>query len=307
MRRDGDLLLEHVARATKGVMLCAPFVKFGVAKRLLAAIRPGVTVEIITRWHAEEVAADVSDLAVLDLAVGRPNTTLRLLDNLHAKLYFADDALLAGSANLTATALGWCEDANLELLVPVPANDEAVLRCRAAVAAARLATAAERAAIQAVVDTLQRAPLPAGRAVDDGLAGSWLPKLAAPERLFTAYVPSARERLTSSAIEAADHDLAALAIAPNLDEAAFRSQVAYRFTRMPAIAGILDAVRGDLTDSEAADLVRALMGDALMSASARWGIVRDWLTFFLSDTYEIAPQSFVTRLRPGAGRNQDSP
>ena len=127
MRRDGDVLLAHVARAKKGVLLCAPFIKLGVAKRLLSAIGPDVAVEIITRWHAEEIAAGVSDLAVFDLSVSRPGVTMRLLDNLHAKLYVSDDLLLAGSANLTATALGWCDDPNLELLMPVSENDEAVL------------------------------------------------------------------------------------------------------------------------------------------------------------------------------------
>lgn len=302
MRRDGDLLIAHLARAKKSVLLCAPFIKLGVAKRLLAAVDPHVAVEIVTRWHAEEVAAGVSDLAVFELVVGRPGTTMRLIDNLHAKLYASDDLLLAGSANLTATALGWCDDPNLELLMPVPSDDEAVLRCRVALSAARLATAEERAAIQAVVDGLQRPPLPAAKPVDDALAQLWLPKLAAPERLFTAYVPSARERLTSSATEAADHDLLALAIEPHLNEAVFRARVAERFSTMPAVATVLKAAQNDLSDAAAADLIQTLVGTSDMAAAARWQIVREWLTYFLRDKYEIAPQSFVTRLRPGAGR-----
>lgn len=302
MRRDGDLLVAHVANAKSNVLLCAPFIKLGVAKRLLAAVDPDVTVEIVTRWHAEEIAAGVSDLAVFDLVASRPGATLRLLDNLHAKLYAADDQLLAGSANLTATALGWCDDPNLELLMSVPADAEAVLRCRTALTAARLATAEERAVIQAVVDGLQRSPLPVSKTVDDAMAGPWLPKLAAPERLYAAYVPSARERLTTSAIEAADHDLQALAIAPGLSEAAFRNQVAERFSTMPAVATILTAAQSDLSDAAAVDLIETLVGSSDMNTAARWQIVRDWLTYFLRDKYEIAPQSYVTRLRPGAGR-----
>ncbi|WP_278392250.1 phospholipase D family protein [Sphingobium yanoikuyae] len=302
MRRDGDLLVAHLARAEKNVLLCAPFIKLGVARRLLAAVGSDVAVEIVTRWHAEEVAAGVSDLAVFDLVASRPGITMRLLDNLHAKLYAADDQLLAGSADLTATALGWCDDPNLELLMPVPADAEAVLRCRAALAAARLATAEERAAIQAVVDGLERPPLPNSKTVDDAMAGPWLPKLAAPERLYSAYVPSARDRLTRSAIEAADHDLQALAIAPGLTEPVFRNQVAERFSTMPAVDSILIAAQSDLSDAVAVDLIETLVGSSDMSATARWQIVRDWLTYFLRDKYEIAPQSYVTRLRPGVGR-----
>lgn len=302
MRRDGDLLVAHLARAKEHVLLCAPFIKLGVVKRLLSAVGPHVSVEIVTRWHAEEVAGGVSDLAVFDLVASRPGATMRLLDNLHAKLYAADDQLLAGSANLTATALGWCDDPNLELLMPVPANSEAVMRCKIALAAARLATAKERAAIQAVVDGLQRRPLPAAKMVNDAMAGIWLPKLAAPERLYTAYVPSARNRLTSSAIEAADHDLQALAIQLHLSEPAFRNQVAERFSTMPAVSAILTAAQNDLSDAAAVDIIEKLVGTFDMSATARWQIVRDWLTYFLKEKYEIAPHSYVTRLRPGVGR-----
>lgn len=303
MRRDGDLLLSHLAGAKQSALLCAPFIKSAVIKRVLSAIHPDVRVEIVTRWYAEEVAAGVSDLAVFDLAASRPGVTLRLLDNLHAKLYGADDLLLAGSANLTATALGWCENPNLELLVPVRADDEAVLRCRAALGAARLATIEERDSIQSAVDLLDQRPLPEAKTVDDLLAGPWLPKLAAPERLFAAYLPSARERLTYSAIEAADHDLKALAIEPHLSEAAFRTKVAERFSTMPAVRAILDAAQNDLSDAVAADLIPTLVEASDMGPAVRWQIVREWLTYFLRDKYEIAPQSFVTRLRPGAGRD----
>ncbi len=302
MRRDGDLLVEHVQRARVSVLLCAPFIKVGVAKRLLAGIQADVNVEIVTRWHAEEVAAGVSDLEVFELAAARPRTTLRLLDNLHAKLYLSDDKLLAGSANLTATALGWCDDPNLELLVEIPADSDAVTRCRAGLSAARLATAKERDAIQALVNNMDRLPMPDGRMVNEALVGLWLPRLAAPERLFAAYTPSARERLTASAVEAADHDLSALAIFPGLNESAFRAEVADRFSTMPAIVTILAAAQSDLTDASAAGLIQTMGEDVGMTPVARWQIVREWLTYFLRDKYEIAPQSFVTRLRPGAGR-----
>jgi hypothetical protein len=108
--------------------------------------------------------------------------------------------------------------------------------------------------------------------------------------------------LTASAIEAADHDLSALAIAPALNEAAFRIQVADRISKMPAIAAILAAAQSDLTDASAVVLIQAMTAEFDMSPAARWQIVREWLTYFLGDKYEIAPQSFVTRLRPGAGR-----
>jgi hypothetical protein len=304
MRRDGDLLLVHLAQARKNVLLCAPFIKRRVIERLFAAIRSGVAIEIVTRWRPEEVAAGVSDLDVFDVASSRPRTTLRLLDNLHAKLYLSDDNLLAGSANLTATALGWCTDPNLELLAEIPADSDAVMRCLAGLAAARLATSEERATIQAQVDAMPLWPGQQGESVVDAFSGVWLPRLAAPDRLFTAYVPATRDRLTSSTIEAADHDLSALAISPNLSEGAFRSQVADRLSTMPAVSRLLSEAKNDLSDSVAVQLIETLVEHADMSATARWQVVRDWLTYFLRETVEIAPQTFVTRLRPGANRNK---
>lgn len=302
MRRDGDRLVDHVSRATKTVLLCAPFIKVGVAKSLLASIHADVQVDIVTRWHAAEVAAGVSDLEVFELAASRPNTSLRLLDQLHAKLYLSDDRLLVGSANLTARALGWCDEPNLELLVEVSIDDRAVAECRAGLSTARVATADERAVIEALAVQMSRQPMPESETVDEALAGLWLPRLAAPERLFAAYKQTARERLTASTLEAADQDLSVLAIPHGLNESEFRIEVAKRFSTMPAIVRILAAAESDLTDLSAADLVESLARDTAMPSAARWQIVREWLTYFMPDKYEIAPQSFVTRLRPGAGR-----
>jgi hypothetical protein len=39
-----------------------------------------------------------------------------------------------------------------------------------------------------------------------------------------------------------------------------------------------------------------------IAPETRWLIVREWLTHFLGDAYEIAPQNFVLRLKPGAAR-----
>ena len=62
MRRDGDMLVEHLSGARTRVLLCAPFIKAGVLKRLLTVIPASVTLDIVTRWRPEEIAAGVSDL-----------------------------------------------------------------------------------------------------------------------------------------------------------------------------------------------------------------------------------------------------
>ncbi|MBY5841271.1 phospholipase D family protein [Rhizobium leguminosarum] len=302
MRRDGDLLIEHLGAASGRVVLCAPFIKAGVLRRLLAAMSKDVDLDIVTRWHPQEVAAGVSDLEIFDLISGRPRSKLRLLDNLHAKLYISDARLLAGSANLTATALGWCDDPNIELLMPVSIDDPNVQRCLDSLKHARDATMEERDAIRAAADAIDGSPLPLAAAVVDEMASVWLPRLAAPANLFHAYRPRSRERLTRDSLEAADHDLAALALPPGLSETAFIGEVGRRFCEMPAIVLILRAAEEDLTDEAAAALVATLSINAEISPATGWRIVRDWLTMFMGDRYEIAPQSFITRPKSGSPR-----
>ncbi|WP_295187788.1 phospholipase D family protein [uncultured Brevundimonas sp.] len=302
MRRDGDLLLAHLATARRAVLLCAPFIKAPVLERLLSAIDPAVAVEVVTRWRAAEIAAGVSDLEVFDIVFARPGATLSIKDELHAKLYIADDEVLIGSANLTATALGWCDKPNLELLTAAAISNPEVQACRLALAGARLASEEERATLQVLVNQIEAPRLPEGEPVDPALAEPWLPRLGAPERLFMAYLPAVRERLTAESLETADRDLQALDLPAGLSETQFRAAVAERFMAMPVVRQLLAAADQDLTDADAVALIDGFLPTSDLAAPLRWSVVREWLTYFLRDRYEIAPQSFVTRLRPGASR-----
>jgi len=302
MRRDGDVLLTHLSSATRRVLLCAPFIKLDVLKRLIGAIPPGIPLEIVTRWHPQEVAAGVSDLEVFDLVSARPASRLRLFDYLHAKLYIRDDELLAGSANLTATALGWCDTPNLELLTAVAISDFSVQQCLETLKGARDATEEERDRIRDLAKAIDEHRLPLAAEVVDDMASTWLPRLGAPASLFFAYRSRSRDRLSRDSLEAADHDLAALNLAPGLDQQAFTAEVGRKFCSMPAIAMILEEAEQDLTDDAAIALVRKMSPNSTISPSTTWRIVRDWLTVFMSDRYEVAPQSFITRPKPGASR-----
>ena len=55
----------------------------------------------MTRWLPREIAAGVSDPEILDVLEERGNFTLTLVDNLHAKIYVADENCLVGSSNVT--------------------------------------------------------------------------------------------------------------------------------------------------------------------------------------------------------------
>src|SRR5262249_40284270 len=123
---DGERLRQLIESAKSEVLLCAPFIKKEVLKKLFGVLGENTSVKVITRWRAAELAAGVSDLEVLEVCHNRPRAQFLLLDNLHAKLYLADDLGLIGSANLTAAALGWVDRSNVELLVPARRSDPEV-------------------------------------------------------------------------------------------------------------------------------------------------------------------------------------
>ena len=132
--------------------------------------------------------------------------------------------------------------------------------------------------------------------------GPWLPRLAAPDRLYLAYTSAARDRLTTSTLQAAAEDLRALNVPPGLDEVAFKATVGSAFCTMPCIIPIVEAAEDDLTDEQAMRILEAQKINSDMPIEAHWRIVRDWMTYFLAASFEIAPQTYVTRRRPGGGR-----
>ena len=122
----GTKLSNLCAEAKREVLLVAPFIKASVLERLLNEIHSDVCLKCITRWFPEEIVAGVSDLEVWNLIQSRANSSLWLRPDLHAKYYRADDRCLVGSANLTGKALGWSNFPNLELLVPLSADEPTV-------------------------------------------------------------------------------------------------------------------------------------------------------------------------------------
>lgn len=298
MRRDGDRLIEHFSGASKDVLICAPFIKTRVLSKLLAAIPEDVPVRVFTRWLPKEVAAGVSDLEVFEIIAGRPAASLSLLDRLHAKIYVADDAVLIGSANLTGAALGWSGSPNLELLTHARLDGEDVQLCLAALDEARPATTEERDRVREESLAFPKLDL-VEDAKEDAPAAMWLPLLGAPQRLYQAYVLTSRERLSSSVLESALGDLASLGVPPGLSEPEFKTAVAEAFRAMPAVKRLLEAADEDLGDERAIDLIGEMPVAGNLTPEQLWLMVREWMTFFLAERYEIAPASFIIRRKPG--------
>lgn len=300
---DGERLKALMNGAQQRALLCAPFIKVGVLRTVLSVIGEGVPVRMVTRWRAAEVASGISDLEVFELANERPNTELALLDELHAKLYLADDEGLAGSANLTATALGWAERSNVELLLPVTRSDEEVARLLRRLENAVPATYAIRSAIEAEAGALNVARLDEGQNVRDDIEltrhQAWLPSCAAPSRLWAIYKDPQTTAVAEGTKEDGLADLRDLHIPNGLSPSEFESAVRDTLLLMPAFRRIIDRIPQALTDTAGTALVSEVRPDLNHSNTAlQWRIVRDWISEFFRDEFEVAPESFVTRLRP---------
>lgn len=299
---DGERLKELGNGARHRVLLCAPFIKVRVLRTILSGIKDDVSVQIVTRWRASEVASGVSDLEVFELANERANTKLALLDDLHAKLYLADDKGLAGSANLTATALGWADRRNVELLLPVSRSDEDVARLLLRLESAEPATYTVRSEIEAQAAELNVGRLDEGQDVSDDMDAAreqaWLPSCAAPWKLWAIYEDVETTAVVGGTKEDGLADLRDLHIPSGLSSSEFKETVRDTLLLMPGVRRIIDHISQGLKDSAAIAIVTEVRPDLSQnSAALQWRIVRDWIAEFFGDEFEVAPESFVTRLR----------
>ncbi|MGE0108954.1 MAG: phospholipase D family protein [Bdellovibrionales bacterium] len=300
---DGEKLKALLSVSRKKTLLCAPFIKAEVLRTIFAVIPSGVQIQVYTRWRAKEVAAGVSDLEVYDIVKERDGASLYVLDNLHAKLYSTDEAAYVGSANLTAAALGWKEDSNIEILVPVSIKEENVLRLINQLQYAEAATEELKAKIRDEVVSLGDVmkldddPAASGIAYLYTHKNPWLPCCAAPNKLYTIY------KNPTSVAEGTRHDglsdIRALGVPLELEQSTFNNKISEALLLMPAFARIIHEIPRRITDASGITFVKETRPDfSDEDARRQWYIIRDWIQTFFQDKFEVAPDSFVVRLRP---------
>ena len=301
MIADGERLKTLLQQANRRVILCAPFIKATVLRTVLSVLTEEVPVRIVTRWRAAEVAAGISDLEVLQIANERPNTELRLLDDLHAKLYVADDLCLVGSANLTATALGWSKRSNIELLISAKPTDSDIALLLERLEESEPATEEVRSEVQKRAATLNVTLFDEGLEVTGDAAArrlAWLPRCAAPDKLYEIYQNSATTVVVEGTRDDGLADLRDLQVRNGLELREFNNAVRKTLLLMPAFARIIDEVPQGITDASGIGLVENARPDlAGQDAQVQWRFIRDWIQTFFGDEFEVAPESFVIRLR----------
>lgn len=110
------------------MVVVAPFITLKAFESVMRDVGDDVTVVVVTRWVAEELAMGVSDCRIYESLSTRPNAIIYLLPNLHAKYYRSDNSIIIGSANVTGRALSDGLNANFEVLSPLPINENEINR-----------------------------------------------------------------------------------------------------------------------------------------------------------------------------------
>jgi hypothetical protein len=279
----GDELLKLAADAKHELILCAPFAKQGVVQRILTATQDSVSIEVVTRWRPEEIAAGVSDTEVLAAVEGRGGLVL-LHDRLHAKYYRNESRVLVGSANLTATALGWSPNPNLELLSQVSLGEieELEQRLRAEAIQATVARAVEvetAALLLGSVPAVESSQLISG---EEWVR--WVPTLRIPDDLFLAYNGKGRQLSTASQ-SAAARDLIALDIPSGLGAVSFAVVVGHRLLQQPVIRDLDDFLVEARRFGEVRDFLQARLSCDRDEAETSWQTLMRWLICFLPDRF----------------------
>jgi hypothetical protein len=280
----GDALIKLAASSRREFVMCAPFAKQAVVSRVVSVIPEGVAVVVYTRWRPEEVAAGVSDTEVLTILRSRGGAVY-LHDRLHAKFYRNESQVLLGSANLTATALGWSLNPNIELLVPSGRDTVAdVERCLSAES-----TEATDELAREVEEIAKLLPAPALVMPDDmeqppELADLWVPQLRMPSDLYSAYNKGLHS-LTSRSAAAAAVDLAVLDLPVGLDKRQFDVLVGHRLRRQPLFQDVDQLLEQPRRFGEVREKVGRLTGYDRAQADAAWQTLMRWMLEFLPDRY----------------------
>ena len=297
MKIPADEIIALLSSARNSALIVAPFVRSESLSRLLDSVAANIETVVVTRWRPADLIAGVSDLDIYDLAKKRP-VQLYLRNDLHAKLFAADDKCLVGSVNVTHTALGWRNPSNLELLTPVARTASHIVEFEnTLLAGAVRATAALRDRLVELLESLSVLPVVASKEQNEGITvglppPSWIPRIRNPDELYAVY--RGNSDVGRSAFQTMQEEITHLGTVPGMDEEGFRAWVAATIIQTPLVVGVIEHIEqeGQLTEDGLSDLL-VKIGANIEEYRPRNAleVLERWLTYFLPAQYETARDS----------------
>lgn len=281
-QRCGERLLALV-RDADILTIVAPFITVSGIEPLLSTLPDKCSLEVITRWRPDEVAAGVSDPRVLDL-ISQRGGTVALHPVVHAKTYIAGARALVGSANVTSNGLGWHRPGAVEILVETAADDPALVSLLAALRETSAeATEADRDAVLAAAVMLPPAPLRASAETTEHI--DWLPTYRPPEVLWRVYAGQREETVA----ELVRPELAALGVPTGLaTEEAFNTYVGAILRQ--GFTGRIARECSNLTTMKAIQRLIELCaerGHTINDPADSWETIAAWIAHFLPNYQRI--------------------
>ena len=295
MNTFGEKIASFLGIAKRNVVIVAPFMLSEALARLLNRIPSGVETLVVTRWRPTDLLAGVSDLGIYDLTESK-GVPLFLRNDLHAKLFVADDLCLVGSANVTNTALGWRTPANLELLVEISRSDEYVVEFeKTLLDGAVRATAEQRDLLQDLLEMLNEnppvIPITSNELMVTGLLQSdWVPRTKNPDELYLFY--SGNKDIGRTVRQIMEEELEQISPYSGMNEEEFRVWVAAIINQTPLISKVMKILddQGEVTEAVIVDILADIGVNTSMHSPPDVLITLErWLTYFLPEHFETTP------------------
>ena len=300
MNSCGDDIVSLLSKAERDVLIVAPFIRTSPLARLLRSIQESVDILVVTRWRPADVLAGASDLGVFDLT-DASSIPLLLRHDLHAKLFVADNRCLIGSANVTATALGWRIPSNLELLASADRSSPAISAFLTELKSGSIrATRNHQVRLGELVEQLRltQSFIVPETADDESTPGllppNWMPGIMNPNELYAVYERGAEADVSRAVLPGMVDELTRLGVSPGMDESEFRAWIASSILQTPVVVGVLRRIEaeGSVNEEALAQLFDEI-GVDMNEHAPREGLrtLQRWLTYFCSDGYETTPES----------------
>ena len=276
--------LQSLALGAEQVLIAAPYIKEGALRSLLDLTPGGAAVTCVTRWQRNDIAAGASDVACRTLVVSRGGSFL-LHQRLHAKYYRFDGGILVGSANLSASGMGYQSPAALEILcAPGAAFDPAAFE-RDLLTRAREVSDAEFEQWRAI----ERLPMTKEGSAGGAVMDEWTPHTREPSHVWLVYRGQSMAVVSADERARARRDIDALQPPRDLERDEFD---AFMTGALLSSAAVADVLRVDGLPDQAAwtDLANT-WGTTRSIAQRTRETAWNWIATFLDRPPRSAPQS----------------
>ena len=279
----GDTL-RNLCVGAQRLIIAAPYIKADALARVLADFDPSATLICVTRWNPHDLAVGASDPDCRTIIVQRGGS-FRLHPSLHAKYYRIDNVVLIGSANLTASALGWTAQPNLEILCRAGDDFDASAFQQELMDGSREIADEEFAYWESIskITAPTNQPIAGGQPVLE----TWRPSTRDPRNVVLAYQGRVDDIASLDEQRAAQRDIQALLIPPGLNDEQVRAWASGCLLATPFANSVM---RLHGMDTPTASRILAENYNLnIVEARRDMETVQNWLAFFAPEAPSNLP------------------